>query len=453
MAVNEDNPLEKGPAYATASGAEAMSRSDWPMLRCNPARSSCTETAVPKNLKQRWKTELEGVPSSSVISGNRLVVALSESHAIAALDTDSGSVVWQYTAGGRIDSPPTLHGNTAIFGSHDGYVYCLRLSDGKLIWRFRAAPTDRRTIAFGQLESVWPAVGSVLVYEDSAYCTAGRTSYLDGGITLFRLDPQTGKELAGNQFYSRDPETGKQPDSLLEDVELPGALPDIMTVENGSIFLRDKKLDTNLKEDKGTYLPHLYSSAGLIEDAWWHRTYWIWGERAFGRASGWAIAGRYRPSGRIFALDGPVLYGYKYTANHRVGVPGSSSAKHTLFCANKKVQKVDKQLKNNNAAVIKHMTPDKVVTNWAKDVDLCVRAMVKAAGMLFVAGPEAANRIHFDDEEAVARLAAFDAKSGKPLSKIRIDCQPVFDGMAAANGRLYISGIDRSVTCFGEVEE
>ncbi|KPK34141.1 MAG: hypothetical protein AMJ65_18765 [Phycisphaerae bacterium SG8_4] len=274
VTVDEYSRLEKGPAYnkiASLSRAEPRdrqskieNRNDWPMLRHDTARSGCTKTEVPESPKLRWKVKLGGRLTSPVTSGNHLVVALSDSHSVAALDTRDGSVLWRYTTGGRIDSPPALYDGLAIVGSHDGYVYCLQLSDGQLVWRFRAAPADRRSVAFGQIESVWPAVGSVLLNNDSVYCTAGRTSYLDGGITLFRLDPRTAGVLARNQFYSRDLETGKQPDSLLEDVELPGALPDILTVEKDNIFLRDKRLGADCTEYKGSYLPHLYSSAGLL---------------------------------------------------------------------------------------------------------------------------------------------------------------------------------------------
>jgi hypothetical protein len=282
------------------------------------------------------------------------------------------------------------------------------------------------------------------------YCTAGRTSYLDGGITLFRLDPKTGRELGRNQFYSRDPETGKQPDSLLEDVELPGTLPDILTVEKENIFLRDKKLDADCTEYKGSYLPHLYSSVGLLDDNWWHRTYWIWGERAFGRASGWAIAGRYRPSGRILVHDGPVVYGYKFNDGPSANTTRQRNEKHMLFCAEKKVVKVDKRLKNNNAAVIRHMTPDKVVNHWSRSIDFFGRAMVKAGNILLVAGPESAEEIYFDDENAPSVLAVFDARDGKILSQTSIESQPVFDGMAVASGRVYISLINGEIICLGD---
>ena len=58
-----------------------------------------------------------------------------------------------------------------MFGSRDGYVYCLDAAKGELAWRFRAAPTDMRISAFGQVESAWPAFGSLIVQDDKVYCS------------------------------------------------------------------------------------------------------------------------------------------------------------------------------------------------------------------------------------------------------------------------------------------
>jgi len=316
-----------------------------------------------------------------------------------------------------------------------------------MVWRFRAAPEDKRTVAFGQLESVWPVVGSVSVVDSTLYCVAGRSSYLDGGMILYRLDLMTGREIGRTSLYSRDPETGEQPDSLLEDVELPGALPDILVVDGESMFLRDKQFDLEGREKVADYRPHLYSSGGLLNPEWWHRTIWIWGERAFGRASGWAIAGRFRPSGRLLTTDGPLVYGYKFTDRNPRG-RRSTRGKHALFCADKKVVKVDRRLKNNNVAVTNHMTPDKVVIYWSKGLDFAVRGMVKAGGLIIAAGPADAKEIPFDDPQHPATLAVFRVETGEILSKMAIPSQPVFDGMAAANGGIYLATRDGSVRCF-----
>ncbi len=49
-----------------------------------------------------------------------------------------------------------------------------------------------------------------------------------------------------------------------------------------------------------------------------------------------------------------------------------------------------------------------------------------------------------------AMLWAVAAKDGSRISEIKHDALPVWDGMVAARGRLYLSTIDGRLTCFGE---
>ena len=46
-------------------------------------------------------------------------------------------------------------------------------------------------------------------------------------------------------------------------------------------------------------------------------------------------------------------------------------------------------------------------------------------------------------------LNVFDALSGKKLAEYKLDSPPVFNGAAAANGKLYISMEDGSLSSFG----
>ena len=52
---------------------------------------------------------------------------------VRAVDADDGKSLWSYTAGGRVDTPPTVYGQLAVFGSADGWVYCLNAADGSLV--------------------------------------------------------------------------------------------------------------------------------------------------------------------------------------------------------------------------------------------------------------------------------------------------------------------------------
>ncbi len=104
---------------------------------------------------------------------------------------------------------------------------------------------------------------------------------------------------------------------------------------------------------------------------------------------------------------------------------------------------------------------------WTTDLPFYARAMVLAGDTLFVAGPadlldeeDVARRIDAPENrskileqqaawagEKGATLWAVLTSDGGKLSELRLDSPPVFDGMAAANGRLYISTMDGSVVC------
>ena len=81
------------------------------------------------------------------------------------------------------------------------------------------------------------------------------------------------------------------------------------------------------------------------------------------------------------------------------------------------------------------------------------RAMVLADNALFVAGPvmeSGAAKPQFDDADSSSVLMAFNIEDGAELARYTLDTQPIFDGMAAANGRLYMSTINGTLVCLGE---
>ena len=189
----------------------ATGPADWPCYRHDASRSSAAEEQVPGNLKVLWTARLGDLPegmiakdwrenpfvrgpiTAPVAAGQRVYVARPDAHQIVALDMETGSISWRFTADGRVDTPPTIHRGLCLFGTRSGSVYCLRADDGRMVWRFRAAPSDEQIVAYGQIESPWPVPGSVLVIDDVAYFAAGRQSLADGGILLFAVQPATGR--------------------------------------------------------------------------------------------------------------------------------------------------------------------------------------------------------------------------------------------------------------------
>jgi outer membrane protein assembly factor BamB len=460
--------LEKGPAYASIGSLKSVvGDGDWPMYRHDAARSGAAPAEIPDAPKQRWSAQIGGRLTQPVIAGGKVFVASIDAQTVHALGADDGREVWRFTAGGRVDSSPTVYKGTVLFGAADGWVYCLSAADGALAWRFRAAPRERFVCAYEQVESIWPVHGAVLVQNDTVYATAGRSSYLDGGIVLYRIDPATGKELSKTVLYHLDPETGKQlvPEARFN---MEGTTSDILSGDGESVFLKYFGFDRSGKRTKATE-PHLFAIAGLLGEEWFVRSYWVLGSGMPPAGwGGWASAASMFPAGRILCFDKDTVYGY---GRQRVasGPVGHKADAYHLFSASRKAAAPqpakapqDPQARRKGKRVKK--APAKTQPIWSDAESLIVRAMALGGDRLALAGPVDLGRktqdiLAFENEpEALAGfkgdkgvyLRIVGAADGKKISQCRLTQMPVFDGLAAAGGRIYLSLKDGSVACFGK---
>jgi outer membrane protein assembly factor BamB len=382
-----------------------------------------------------------------VVAGGRVFVAAVDAHAAHALEADTGEPAWTFTAGGRIDSPPSVARGRVIFGSADGHVYCLRIGDGSLVWRFRAAPEERRIMAFGQVESAWPVHGSVLVVEGAVYFVAGRSSFLDGGMVLYRLDLDSGSVLARQHVYSRDPETGEQPEEPMM-FEMPGALPDVLSTDGKLVYMRHLAFDPQTLEPREPRT-HLFSPAGFLNDNWWHRTYWIMGQHFYSGYIGWYFAGREAPAGRLLAYDDQRLYGYSYRPEF---YRGSTGRKYHLFAVNRDAQPPQPPADYRRASrdyPARGAGKFHITFDWSQSTKILVRAMVLTDGKLFAAGAPAGalQDAALLEGRRGGLLTAVSTEDGRALREYKLAALPVFDGLAAAGGRLYLSTQDGKVHC------
>jgi outer membrane protein assembly factor BamB len=477
--------LETGEAFGKVDQDAVDPAGAWPTFRHDNERSGRTASSVPSNLRQAWRTKIGGKLSSLVSGYGKVFVAAIDAHTIHALDAAGGKALWSYTAGGRIDSPPTLHKNMVIFGSADGWIYCLRQTDGALVWRYRGAPADRLIVVRGQLESAWPIHGSVLIENGAVIAAAGRSSYLDGGIYISRLDPATGKKLSETVIDSLDSETGDQPDG---GVDLRGVLNDVLSASGGSVYMRHLKIDFKTGDDLQTGPPHLFAPTGYLDDTWWHRSYWIFGSDAVCmppvNESGWQIwprVGNMLPSGRILTMDDKTVFGYgrdKYPGGMSGQIRGGET--YRLFAAEKMMSqslpsyRKDQHLRgarSGNALKLKvtqrdkqHGAPSLHRYLWSKPMSVFVRAMVLADKTLIIAGPpepteartsqlkltapEKIEAAYLGRKGAVMRLISTAA--GKTLAEHKLDSAPVFDGMIVSQNKIYIVLKDGSLACFGK---
>jgi outer membrane protein assembly factor BamB len=502
--VVAEERLEKGPAYHDSSAWKPSGTAvgDWPVYRHDPARSGTSTTVVPVDSGRLWKTTLnpsraEGRLSQPVVADGRVFVAVEDEHAVYALDEATGAVQWSYVAGGRIDSAPAFYRGRIIFGSNDGFVYCLRAVDGALAWRFRAAPDEQRHMAFEQIESVWPVSGSVLLLNDTVYCLAGRNMFLDGGMRLVRLDPLTGKTLSETVLDQRDPTTGENLQEKIEGMVMPAAQPDILSSDGTAIYLRSQRFNLDgVREDIGVIDvadqsgqdAHLFGNAGFLDDSWFYRTFWEYGRSVSGGYGTWPQSAQYVPYGRILVFNETSVFGFGRKPEHMRNM--SFSLNHLFACVktvtDEQIQAGRKkfskdQLINDRAAPASNWAkwepaePGEITAvtyHWSSsNPPLLARALVLADDTLFAAGPprvgdEQASFFSPDDaalksgmKEQVeacrgnrgALLWAVSAADGKKLAEYPLDSPPSFDGMSSANQRLYVSCLDGTVVCFGRV--
>jgi hypothetical protein len=159
--------------------------------------------------------------------------------------------------------------------------------------------------AYEQLESPRPVHGSVLVQadafgRDTVYAVAGRSMFLDGGMHLLRLDPDTGRKLAEVVMDDRDPESGRNLQTRIQRLNIPVALPDILSSDGKYVYMRSQRIDLHgVRRDLGSWEiteqngpgAHLFTPTGFLDDSWWHRAYWIFGRTFTEGAFGWPRAG------------------------------------------------------------------------------------------------------------------------------------------------------------------
>ncbi len=97
------------------------------------------------------------------------------------------------------------------------------------------------------------------------------------------------------------------------------ALPDILSSDGQNVYMRSLPFDLKGVRQRVAYLDvtkqqgegvHLFSPTGFLDDAWWHRSYWVWGRSMASGAGGYYLAGRVAPAGRMLALGEASVYGF-----------------------------------------------------------------------------------------------------------------------------------------------
>jgi hypothetical protein len=234
--------------------------------------------------------------------------------------------------------------------------------------------------------------------------------------------------------------------------------------------------------EQGGELRHLFAVSGFLDDSWFHRTHWIYGSHIKSGNVGWYMAPRYAPSGRLLAVDGATVYGFGRTQH---GFMWRDAQAYHLWSANAdvrpgRVEQVRAVVdgKSTAYAISRHrqmmdarsvQEVSAVDFNWSiREPALYARSVIKAGEVIVAAGvPKVLdeNALHEspDDEKllaaAVEQQTALDggrggvmlvvnAATGEVVEQRKVASGPVWDGVAAAGGRLYMATMDGKLVCW-----
>lgn len=456
FAISERNSLddiemtpvvERGPAFAGVSGRRddkslpvGAPGDGWATYRGGISRSGSTECGVPGKLRVKWEAEIGESITAPVIAEDKVFVAERDAYTVHCLNRETGRQAWRFLANGPVDTPPTIYKGLCVFGCGDGSVYCLDAESGEFAWRFKTATLERRVGSEDRLESPLRVHGAVLVQNNVVYFVAGRSSNLDGGIRVYGLDVWTGKQLHGRTLVSA-PNTRN------------GSLADVLVSDGDTISMRQVRLTRDLKP-RGK-AGGLVASTGFLDATWFHRQDWRMGRLrgqlvVQGRTGTYSVVnpytglkqrrkgqyGRYNQVGHFhqkftrykeeFFLIGTTITARLSAAARAGGSGGKGAGGRGTWSINEKFQP---------------------------------RAMVLAGERLYLAGwlddmpiaPKTGRPKDPRDPDAHRSvLRVYSAGTGKRISETALESDPVFDGIGAAYGNLFVSLKNGKLVCMGE---
>ena len=186
---------------------------DWPMWRHDTGRTSNSAETLAADLNLRWSRELPPLTPAyrdnrlqfdagyePIVLGKRLFVGSSLDDSVTAFDTETGGQLWKFFTNGPVRFAPVGGKGRIIFGSDDGCLYCVSASDGALVWKKRAVPSERKVLGNGRLISVWPVRGGAVLNDGRVYFAAGVWPL--EGTFVFCLDAATGETIWRNDRSS-----------------------------------------------------------------------------------------------------------------------------------------------------------------------------------------------------------------------------------------------------------
>lgn len=393
---------------------------DWPTYRGDAARSGYTFEVLPAKLSHAWTYHPAHAPAPAwprddrmlfdrvndvVVANGLLFFGSTVDCQVVALDAVTGKERWKFFADAPVRFAPAVWKDRLFVVSDDGSLYCLAAADGSLIQKFRGGQSDEMILGNGRMVSRWPARGGPVIRDDIVYFAAG--IWQSEGVSLYAIDAASGKELWRNveagHIYMPQPHGGAMANSGVS------AQGHLVATANELLVPTGRAVPAAFARKDGKFLYYHLQANGhtggtqtVVADTSFYN-----GGVAFNVASG-ALESKLG-AGAIAVMPQGIVQGGKKDVR-----------------VVKLVEKTAPDRKGVPAKTLEHQVV------WSVPGVDGSAAVIVAGDVLFAGGG--------------TTVTGIDAKARKVIWSAAVDSTP--HGLAAANGRLYVSTDRGSIYCF-----
>ncbi|MEM7386754.1 MAG: PQQ-binding-like beta-propeller repeat protein, partial [Verrucomicrobiota bacterium] len=185
-----------------------LSAADWPMWRYDAQRRAASPEELAPSLNLHWSLKFpkrvqvwddplnhDLMPYDRILEpivvGDRLIMGFNDEDKVVAYDPASGEERWTFFTDGPVRLPPVADDGRVYVVSDDGFLYALAVESGRLLWKVRGGPSDRKVLGNRRLISAWPARGGAVVRDGTVYFSASIWPFM--GTFIQALDGKTGE--------------------------------------------------------------------------------------------------------------------------------------------------------------------------------------------------------------------------------------------------------------------
>ena len=406
--------------------------SDWPAYRADAARSGYSPNRMADASTLIWTYKAAHPPQPAWPSQDRMpfdrayqpivvaglvIFGTSADDTVTALDLATGRARWTFSTDAPVRFTPVAWRDRLLVASDDGRLYCLRATDGKLLWQLRGGPRNDMLLGNERMISRWPARGGPLLLDDVVYFAAG--IWPSEGIFIHAVDPASGKVLWTNDSSGS--------------IEMDQPHPTARARSGVSAQGHFAAIGNSLIVPTGRAVPAVFDR-GDGKFRYFH----LQKNGQAGGSESLAFDGHFVNGGCMYDSGGGIFQarlGSHVVAHPRRIVFTSPKDPQTLVAvdrANILVQRetTDRKGKKTTATVLGK-------TVWTTRLEAAGVAQLIAADNRIIAGQR-------------DRVSVVDVDSGKPGWNARIDGTAY--GLAVADGRLIVSTDKGMIYCFGPRE-